>query len=95
MAAPTEPPSHRLSELGILLPAVVPPVAAYVAGRPVRVRWCSPPDSCRWSTASCARPARSGDAVTPELAYECARACALNALAAIDALVGIDSVRGW
>jgi enamine deaminase RidA (YjgF/YER057c/UK114 family) len=26
------------------------------------------------------------------VAYECARACALNALAAIDALVGIDSV---
>ncbi len=33
-----------------------------------------------------------GDTVTPELAYECARACALNALAAVDALVGIDAV---
>ncbi len=33
-----------------------------------------------------------GAEVSPETAYDCARACALNALAAVDALVGIDAV---
>jgi enamine deaminase RidA (YjgF/YER057c/UK114 family) len=33
-----------------------------------------------------------GGTVSPETAYDCARACALNAIAAIDALVGVDAV---
>jgi len=35
----------------------------------------------------------AGDDVTPEDAKAAARTCALNALAAVDALVGIDAVR--
>jgi enamine deaminase RidA (YjgF/YER057c/UK114 family) len=33
-----------------------------------------------------------GADVSPETAKECARACALNAIAAVDALVGVDAV---
>ena len=34
-----------------------------------------------------------GAEVTPEDATQCARTCALNALAAVDELVGLDAVR--
>ena len=90
-AAPTEPPSHRLSELGILLPAVVPPVASYVpavqSGSLVFTSGQLP-----MVDGELRATGKVGATVTPELAYECARACALNALAAVDALVGIDAV---
>lgn len=83
--------ADRLAELGLSLPAVVPPLAAYqpairtgnlvfTAGQlPLR-------DGELLATG------KVGDAVPEELAEECARQCALNALAAVDALVGIESV---
>ena len=83
--------SERLAELGIILPAVAKPLAAYV------------PAVCTGTLVytSGQLPLQAGDLthigkvgaeVTPEQAKVAARTCALNALAAIDALVGIDAV---
>lgn len=83
--------SERLAELGLTLPAVVPPVAAYVpAVRSGSLVFTSG----QLPMVDGALPAtgKVGAQVTPDEAYACARACALNALAAVDALVGLDSV---
>lgn len=81
----------RLTELGITLPAVVPPVAAYVpavqTGSLVYTSGQLPMVSGEMSATGLV-----GGPVAPETAKDQARICALNALAAIDALVGLDSV---
>ena len=82
---------ERLAELGLELPEVVPPVAAYVPA----VRTGSLVfTSGQLPMVDGALPAvgKVGALVTPETAKELARTCALNALAAIDALVGLDAV---
>ncbi|BBZ64765.1 hypothetical protein MINS_01940 [Mycolicibacterium insubricum] len=83
--------SQRLADLGIELPAVVPPLAAYVPAKrfgelvftsgqlPVR-------DGTLLATG------KVGADIAPTEAAGLARQCALNALAAVDALVGIDAV---
>jgi enamine deaminase RidA (YjgF/YER057c/UK114 family) len=81
----------RLDELGLELPTVVPPVAAYVpAVRSGDLVFTSG----QLPMVEGALPAvgKVGALVTPEQAKELARTCALNALAAIEALVGLDSV---
>ncbi len=81
----------RLAELGLELPAVTKPVAAYVpAVRTGDLVFTSG----QLPMVGGALPATGlvGAAVTPEDAKDLARTCALNALAAIDALVGLDSV---
>jgi enamine deaminase RidA (YjgF/YER057c/UK114 family) len=81
----------RLAELGLDLPPVVPPVAAYVpAVRSGDLVFTSG----QLPMVEGALPAvgKVGALVTPERAKELARTCALNALAAIEALVGLDSV---
>ncbi|HEY7010182.1 MAG TPA: RidA family protein [Jatrophihabitantaceae bacterium] len=84
-------PSQRLAELGITLPAVVPPVAAYVpAVRTGSLVYTS--GQVPMVDGALAAAGKVDADVTPEQAYDCARACALNALAAVDALVGIDAV---
>jgi enamine deaminase RidA (YjgF/YER057c/UK114 family) len=81
----------RLAELGIELPAVVPPVAAYVpALRSGDYVWTS--GQLPMVDGQLAASGKVGGMVTPEQAQAMARTCALNALAAIDALVGLDSV---
>lgn len=83
--------AERLAELGLVLPAVVPPVAAYVpAVRSGSLVFTSG----QLPMVDGALPAvgKVGALVTPEQAKDLARTCALNALAAIDALVGLDSV---
>ena len=81
----------RLSELGLELPAVVPPVAAYVpAVRTGSLVYTS--GQLPMVEGSMAYTGLVGGPVTPEQAKEQARICALNALAAVDALVGLDSV---
>ena len=80
----------RLAELGLELPAVAAPVAAYVpavqAGEFVYT-------SGQLPFVDGALPATgSVDEATVEDAKGYARTAALNALAAIDALVGLDSV---
>ncbi|AEF38717.1 RidA family protein [Hoyosella subflava] len=82
---------ERLKELGLTLPPVVPPVAAYVpavqAGDFVYT-------SGQLPLVAGGLPAvgKVGTDVAPEEAKEMARICGLNALAAIDALVGLDAV---
>ena len=83
--------ADRLAELGLVLPAVVPPVAAYVpAVRSGSLVFTSG----QLPMVDGALPAvgKVGALVTPEQAKDLARTCALNALAAIEALVGLDSV---
>jgi enamine deaminase RidA (YjgF/YER057c/UK114 family) len=83
--------SARLAELGLSLPAVVPPVAAYVpavqTGNLVYTSGQLPMVDGQLPAVG-----KVGAQVTPDQAKDLARTCALNALAAIDALVGIDSV---
>jgi enamine deaminase RidA (YjgF/YER057c/UK114 family) len=83
--------SARLAELGLSLPSVVPPVAAYVpavqTGGYVYTSGQLP-----MVDGELVAIGKVGGQVTAEQAKELARTCALNALAAIDALVGIDTV---
>jgi enamine deaminase RidA (YjgF/YER057c/UK114 family) len=77
----------RLAELGIVIPEVVPPVAAYVpaiaTGR------------CVYTSGQL--PMRDGEMIAvglvggdvdPDTAQECARQCAINAIAAVQSAVG-------
>lgn len=81
----------RLKELGLELPSVVPPVAAYVpAVRTGNLVYTS--GQLPMAGGVMAQTGLVGGPVTPEQAKELARTCALNALAAVDALVGLDSV---
>lgn len=87
----TATPTARLAELGITLPAVVPPVAAYVpAVRTGSLVYTS--GQLPMVDGAMAAVGKVGAQVSPEIAKDLARACALNALAAIDALVGLDSI---
>jgi enamine deaminase RidA (YjgF/YER057c/UK114 family) len=79
----------RLAELGLTLPQVVPPLAAYVpavqSGNYVYVSGQLPLVDGKLPLTG-----KVGSDVTPEQGAELARTCALNALAAIDSLVGLD-----
>lgn len=83
--------SARLAELGITLPAVAVPLASYVpavrTGNLVYTAGQLPTVS-----GNLTHDGKVGAQVTPEDARVAARTCALNALAAIDAVVGIDNV---
>ncbi|AJE66344.1 RidA family protein [Corynebacterium glutamicum] len=83
--------SERLAELGISLPSVAAPVAAYVpaiqTGNQV---WTS--GQLPFVDGQLPTTGKVGAEVSAEDAEKLARAAALNALAAIDALVGIDKV---
>ncbi len=83
--------TDRLAELGLTLPSVVPPVAAYVpAVRSGSLVFTSG----QLPMVEGALPAvgKVGALVSPEVAKDLARTCALNGLAAINALVGLDNV---
>jgi len=77
----------RLAELGLSLPAVAKPVAAYVpavaTGNLVLTAGQLP-----FVDGALPATGKVGDAVTAEDAAGLARICALNALAAIDAEIG-------
>lgn len=80
-------PEERLAELGLSVPEVVPPVAVYVpavrSGAHVFTAGQLPMrDGALLATG------KVGADVSPEQAYECARQCALNALAAVKAEIG-------
>ncbi|WP_216213577.1 RidA family protein [Amycolatopsis aidingensis] len=83
--------SARLAELGIELPAVAPPVAAYV---PAVRSGSQVLTSGQLPFVGGALPAtgKVGGEVSPEEAKQHARTAMLNALAAVHDLVGIDSV---
>lgn len=85
--------SARLNELGIVLPAVAKPLAAYVpAVRTGTLVYTS--GQLPLQAGVLTHSGKVGAEVAPEAAKIAARTCVLNALAAIDALVGIDSVVG-
>jgi enamine deaminase RidA (YjgF/YER057c/UK114 family) len=83
--------STRLAELGIELPAVVAPLAAYVpAVRTGNLVYTS--GQLPIQAGELPRTGKVGTDVDPADAKDLARTCALNALAAVHALVGIDAV---
>jgi enamine deaminase RidA (YjgF/YER057c/UK114 family) len=83
--------SSRLAELGIALPTVAAPLAAYLpavrSGDTVYVSGQLPTVDGQLLAAG-----KVGAEVDPDTGYRLARQCALNGLAAIDALVGLDRV---
>ena len=80
-------PEERLAELGLGLPPVAAPVAAYVpAVRTGSYVFTSGQLPLRDGTLI--RTGKVGAEVSPDEAYECARQCALNALAAVRSQVG-------
>ena len=83
--------SERLTELGIELPAVVAPLAAYVpAVRTGNLVYTS--GQLPMVAGKLPQAGKVGAEVTAEEAKGLARTCALNALAAVHSLVGVDSV---
>ena len=80
-------PAERLAELGLTLPAVAAPLAAYVpavrAGDLVFTSGQLPSVEGRLTATG-----KVGAEVSPDTAAECARLAALNALAAVAAEVG-------
>lgn len=83
--------SAKLTELGIELPAVVAPLAAYVPAKRIgNLVYTS--GQLPIEGGELLRTGKVGAEVTDDDAKALARVCALNALAAVDALVGIDNV---
>lgn len=80
-------PEERLAELGLAVPEVPAPVASYVpavrSGQHVFTSGQLPLRDGELITAG-----KVGGEVTAEQAVECARQCALNALAAVRAEIG-------
>ena len=83
--------SARLGQLGVALPEVVAPLASYVpavrTGNLVYTAGQLPIEA-----GKLVRTGKVGAEVSPEQGKALARICALNALAAVDSLVGIDAV---
>lgn len=83
--------SRKIEQLGYELPTVVPPVANYVpatrAGTFVYTSGQLP-----MVDGALAATGKVGADVDPEQAVDLARACALNALAAVHGVVGVDAV---
>ncbi|HEY5184471.1 MAG TPA: RidA family protein [Actinomycetes bacterium] len=80
-------PEERLAELGLSIPAVATPVAAYVPA--VRTgSYVYTSGQLPMVAGQLAGTGKVGAEVTPERAKELAQICALNALAAVKAEVG-------
>jgi enamine deaminase RidA (YjgF/YER057c/UK114 family) len=80
-------PEERLAELGLTVPEVVPPVAAYVpavrSGNHLFTAGQLPMRS-----GELVATGKVGSEVTEEEAHACAQQCALNVIAAVKAEVG-------
>ena len=91
MSAPHQGWHARLAELGIRLPPVSAPVAAYVpAVRSGSLVFTS--GQLPFVDGGLRRTGKVGGSVDADAAAADAKVCALNALAAIDDLVGLDSI---
>jgi enamine deaminase RidA (YjgF/YER057c/UK114 family) len=86
-------PEERLAELGLQVPDVAKPVATYVpAVRSGNLVFTSGQLPMR--SGELMQTGKVGDDVSPEEATECARQCALNAIAAVKAELGdLDQVK--
>ena len=81
----------RLAELGLTLPQVVAPLAAYVpAVRTGDLVYTA--GQLPFVDGKLGASGKVGADVAPDAGKALARVCALNALAAVDSLVGLDSV---
>jgi enamine deaminase RidA (YjgF/YER057c/UK114 family) len=84
-------PYAKLAELGLELPGVAAPLAAYLpavqSGAHVYVSGQLP-----FVDGKLLATGKVGAGVSPEHARDLAERCALNALAAIDTLVGLENV---
>lgn len=84
-------PHAKLAELGLSLPEVVPPLASYVpavqSGKHVYVSGQLPMVGGKLLATG-----QVGAGVSAEQGKDLAERCALNALAAIDSLVGLEYV---
>ncbi len=82
---------ERLAAVGLTLPEVVPPVAAYVPAVQVgNLVFCS--GQVPMVNGALAVTGKVGAGVTPERAKELAQICALNALAAIGSICNLDDI---
>lgn len=80
-------PEDRLAELGLTIPEVVAPVAAYVPA--VRTGdYIYTAGQLPMRDGKLVATGKVGGAVTPEVAQECARQCVLNAIAAVRSQAG-------
>jgi enamine deaminase RidA (YjgF/YER057c/UK114 family) len=77
----------RLTELGIAIPEVVPPVAAYVPAV-VTGRYVYTSGQLPMRDGAMIAEGLVGSDVDPETAKECARQSAINALAAAQSVIG-------
>jgi enamine deaminase RidA (YjgF/YER057c/UK114 family) len=83
--------SARLEQLGVTLPGVAAPLASYVpAVRTGNLVYTS--GQLPMEAGHLAGTGKVGAEVSPERGKALARICALNALAAVNSLVGIDAV---
>ncbi|MEW2327725.1 RidA family protein [Micromonospora chersina] len=84
-------PHAKLAELGLTLPEVASPLASYVpavqSGQHVYVSGQLP-----LAEGKLLATGKVGNGVSAEQAKDLAQRCALNALAAIDSLVGLENV---
>ena len=86
-------PAERLRELGLPLPTVAVPAGAYIPARRSGSLVFTA-GQVPFVDGSLPATGKVGAEVTPEQGYDLARICALNALAAVDDLVGLDAVAG-
>lgn len=86
-------PSARLAALGLELPAVAKPLAAYVPALAVGNQvWTSGQLPVR--DGALVASGKLGAEVSPEEGVQCAQQCALNALAAAASVVGgLDNIK--
>jgi len=83
--------SQKLDELGIELPAVPAPAGAYVpAVRTGNLVYTA--GQVPFVDGAIAATGKVGQEISPEEAKAHARTCALNALAAVHDLVGVDAI---
>jgi enamine deaminase RidA (YjgF/YER057c/UK114 family) len=83
--------SEKLAELGIELPAVPAPAGAYVpAVRTGNLVYTA--GQVPFVDGTIAATGKVGQEISPEEAKAHARTCALNALAAVHDLVGVDAI---
>lgn len=82
---------ERLAALGLAVPTVPAPVAVYIPA--VRTgSYIYTSGQLPLSSGELLATGKVGAEVTPEVAYDCARQCALNAIAAVKSLVDLDEV---
>jgi enamine deaminase RidA (YjgF/YER057c/UK114 family) len=86
-------PRERLTELGLSVPEVVPPLAAYVPGRRSGA-YVHTSGQLPMRDGSMVAVGKVGAEVSAEQATDCARQAALNAIAAVASQVDLDDVVG-